>query len=302
MRTIFAIAIMLVAAPAFAADAAAPAANPAAPPAPPAVTYQVWGFQWNGGQWVKQPDRVLQTTDLKQAADYKSQIDGYAGWKAATNLPQACYVHTRYQGQTARRTRPAQLPDKPTYAVWAFQNNGDKWVKNDQYSWTTADPLSGLNYAKQLDAVAGWTATTNCPPPVPQAQRFVNGGMVQGAPTRQAMAGGAMTFNLGGASITVPNWMLQRAGIGFGGINGINVGGINLGGLGAAGDSGYSSSDNWPNYSDTSQVDQSNALQDMLNQQQNFNNMEDMINQQNFDNTEQMINDEQNNLNAQGIP
>lgn len=285
--TTFAVATLFVAAPAFAADAAKPAtpakpaqvAAPAAAPVPPAVTYQVWGFQWNGATWVRQPSYTLQTTDLKQAATYKSQINGFANWRATTNLPAASYVHTRFHGNV--NSRPTQSPATPTYSVWAFTLTNGKWVKSDQYSWTTTDPAVGLAYVNRVDSVPGWTATTNCPPTVPQAQRFVDGGNVQGTIVT-APQNGMMTFNLGGVSITVPYSYLQRAGVGAGSYTTSND----------------DNSDNWPT-NDTSQVDQNNALQDMLNQQQELNNEQDLINEQNFNDTENMINNEQETINAQ---
>ena len=248
-------AALFTAAPVFAADAAkpataaapvqvaAPAAAPTPAPTPPAVTYQVWGFQWNGAAWVREPNYTLQTTDLKQAADYKSQISSYAGWRATTNLPAASYVHTRYHGNV--NSRPTQSPATPTYSVWAFTLTGGKWVKSDQYSWTTTDPTVGLAYVNRVDAIPGWTATTNCPPALPQSQRLVDGGNVQGT-IATAPRNGMMTFNLGGVSISVPYGLLRRAGVGGGSYT----------------TSDFDSSADWPTSSDTSAIDQSNALQD----------------------------------------
>lgn len=256
----------------------------AAAPTPPAVTYQVWGFKWSGAAWVRQPKYMLQTADLKQAADYKAQINGFAGWTATTNLPTACYVHTIYQGPTVSRTRPGQSPEKPTYSVWAFALAGGRWVKSDQYSWTTSDPVAGLKYAKQVNAVAGWTATTNCPPPIPTAPRIVQGGMVQGA------ANYSMHINLGGISVTIPYSMLQRGGVG---------------GQGGGSYETSASSDNWPTYSDTSDtsdIQNSISLQDSINAQNALDDEQNLIDEQNFENTENMINSEQENLNAQPVP
>jgi hypothetical protein len=54
-------------------------------------------------------------------------------------------------------------------------------------------------------------------------------------------------------------------------------------------------------YGDTSDIDRMIATQDMINQQQNFNNMQDMLNTQNFINTENMINNMQNDVNTQNM-
>jgi len=272
MRAIIvSIALLLVAAPAFAADPNLPS-TPPAPPAPPAVTYQVWGFQLTGGQWVRQPSYTFTTTDLKQAADYKAQINSFAGWTVTTNLPDASYVHTVYDDPMVSSLRPTQTPESPMFSVWAYQLTDGKWVKNDQYSWTTADPSLGLKYAKSVDAVAGWTTTTNCPPTVPKAQREVNGGTVQGAENY------AMRINVGGFSFAVPYSALQNA---------------------SGGDSDSLIYDN--NNSDTSLQD-SIATQDMINQQTMNDNEQESLDDQNFFNTENMINTQQENIDATGSP
>jgi hypothetical protein len=67
------------------ASAAPPAAQPASSP----VTYEVWGYRWDGHQYVKDPTRCLATPDPKQAADYAAQVNSFPGWVATTNLPDA---------------------------------------------------------------------------------------------------------------------------------------------------------------------------------------------------------------------
>jgi hypothetical protein len=278
--TIVSIALLLVAAPAFAADPNFPAAPPA-PPAPAAVSYQVWGFQWTGAQWAWQPKYSFTTTDLKQAADYKAQLDSFAGWTATTNLPKASYVHTVYQGAVASQSRPTQRPEAPTFSVWAYKLTDGKWVKNDQYSWTTADPSLGLKYAKNVDAVAGWTTANNCPPIMPKAQRYVNGGMVKGAIANN-QANYAMHINLGGVTFSIPYSLLRNSGVG-------------------TASSGSSFYDNYSSSSDTSVQDMI-ATQDMINNQTMNDNEQEAIDTQNFNNTENDINNEQNTINAQANP
>lgn len=284
MRAIISIALLLIAAPALAADAtptAPPAAPPIAPLAPPAVTYEVWGFKLTGGQWVRQPKYNFTTTDLKQAADYKAQLNSYTGWIAKTNLPKASYVHTVYNDPIVARYRPMQRPQAPMYSVWAFKFADGKWVKDDQHSWTTPDPVAGLNYATKVAAIAGWTTTTNCPAPVPKAQRYVNGGTVQGIIANNA-ANYAMRFNIGGFSIAIPYSAMQNSSAG-------------------SSDDSASFYDNFPNYSDTSLQD-SIATQDMINQQIMNDNEQESLDTQNFFNTENMINSQQENINATGSP
>ena len=172
--------------------------HPDATPSPPSVTYEVWGFKWDGQRYEKQANYSFTTTDIKKAATYADQVNGYAGWSATTNIPEPCVVHTVFHGPTFTNTQPSAFPDKPTYAVWAYTLANGKWVKDEKYSWTTPDPLLGLEYAKKVSAVPGWRATDNCPEPVPAAQRYVDGGTVHGADTtpttpaleRSRLAGG----------------------------------------------------------------------------------------------------------------
>ena len=151
MRTALCLAILLFTLPALAADA-----KPDAPPSPPPVTYDVWGFRWDGQQYVKQATHSFSTTDIKQAADYATQVDSFTGWAATTNLPDPCVVHTVFHGPSIAAVRPSAFPDKPVYSVWAFTRAAGKWVKDENHSWTTSDPVLGLEYAKKVNAVAGW--------------------------------------------------------------------------------------------------------------------------------------------------
>jgi hypothetical protein len=285
VRAALCTAILLFALPALAADA-----KPDPPPSPSPVSYEVWGFMWDGRQYVKQPTHCLKTTDLKQAADYATQIDSYAGWSATTNLPDLCFVHTVFNGPRITRARPSASPDIPTYSVWAFTQKDGKWVKDEKYSWTTPDPLLGLEYAKKVNAVAGWSATTNCPQPVPPEQRYVNGGMLHGAannfnfgPGIQARADsdGGQTIYFMGMSVRLGPDMVRNLRSG-------NTGNTSF----------YDSN---PSYDNSSDIQNMINTQDMINNQQMNNNMQDMINTQNMLNTQQMNNDMQNMINAQNL-
>jgi hypothetical protein len=66
---------------------ALPAFASGPPAAQPVVTWEVWGFKLIDGQWVKQDDHCLKTTDLKQAADYYNGIFRLPNWYATTNAP-----------------------------------------------------------------------------------------------------------------------------------------------------------------------------------------------------------------------
>ena len=166
---------------------------------------RLWGFQWNGQQFVKQATDSFSTTDIKQAADYVKQVNSFAGWQATTSMPESIYVHTVFHHRAIRmlRSRP---PPINTYAVWAFKLTDGKWVKDEKYSWTTPDPLAGLQYARNVNAVPGWCATTNSPQPVPQAERDVDGGPLHGAANyaRSGYAARGLTISIGGFTINLP--------------------------------------------------------------------------------------------------
>jgi hypothetical protein len=182
---------------------------------------------------------------------------------------------------------PVAAAGNPVYSVWAFKNVAGKWVKDNQYSWTTSDPVAGRAYARRVDAVPGWTATTNLPAATRQARRF-GFGAAPNAGIVNNPANSLLTVNAGGYSISIPYSLIQRAGI-----DPRTIGSANLTDSG----SDDTSSDIWPSASDTSAIDQSNALQDTLNQQQALNNEQENIDEQNFENTENMINS-QNEANA----
>lgn len=183
----------------------ATAAPPATPTASPPVTYQVWGYRWDGRQYVKDPTRCLATTDPKQAADYAAQVNSFPGWVATTNLPDA------YRKTAARRqpARPADIDFGPIH----IRGNADG---------------SQMVY-------------------MPYMSVRVPAGIVTGK-----------------------HWSFSS-----------NGGGADVG-----------------TSSDTS-VQDSVALQDMLNQQQMNNNVQDMINTQNMIDTQNMVNNMQDMVNTQ---
>lgn len=140
---------------------------PAAPPSPPPVLYQVWGYRWDGRQYVKDAPHCLSTTDVKQAADYANEVRRFAGWTATTNVPPAFLLPVYC---TWSRFQPP-APTPPAYAVWAFCLEGGKWVPSREYSWSSLDPAMASRYARKVDSVAGWRTTTNLPALPPAAQQ-----------------------------------------------------------------------------------------------------------------------------------
>lgn len=278
MRHSICIAVLLCTAPALAADSKP---SPVSPPSPAPVTYQVWGFKWDGQQYVKQPAYCYTTTDLKKASDYATQVDSFWGWTATTNLPEGAVVHTKFQGPAVTEGQPSAIPSQPIFDVWAFHLQNGQWVKDAQHSWKTTDPEQGIAYAKQVNAVPGWRATDNCPDPVPLNQRYVDGGPLHGAP---ALVSAASRLP---ASIYAGPWgaYLQQV------LSGIYVD--------PNAPVEVDSTPSVSTYSDTSDIQNMIATQDMLNQQQQSNNIQDMINTQNFINTENMVNNMQDMVNTQ---
>jgi hypothetical protein len=317
MKAFVCIAALLFAVPVLAADA-----QPDVLPSSPAVSYDVWGFQWNGQQWVRQETYTLKSTDIKQAQAYADQINSYFDWAAATNIPEPSVVHTVFSGQVNASTRPSPQPDPVSFAVWAFKLTDGKFVKNDQYSWTTPDPIAALDYSQKLNAISGWRATTNAPATVPEAQRYVDGGPVNGLPTNAVYPG-----------YTYPGYVYPRyshyyhhhypysthhyhypnyQGSSFFGFPGVSISnGVLHTPLmniqlppGAQWNVNSNNSDNGASFDNSQAIQDSINLQnqisnqDMINQQQMNNNIQDMLNTQNFNNTEDMINS-QNAINAQ---
>ena len=68
----------------------------------------VWVYKSEGGQWVKQPERTLNTDDDKAATDYVDQVNAMQGWTATTNAPEDLYMHRKLPG----RMKSGQLSGK----------------------------------------------------------------------------------------------------------------------------------------------------------------------------------------------
>ncbi len=70
--------------------------------------YMVLVYKSEGGQWVKQPERTLNTDDAKAATDYVDQVNAVQGWMATTNVPEDLYMHRKLPG----RMKSGQLSGK----------------------------------------------------------------------------------------------------------------------------------------------------------------------------------------------
>jgi hypothetical protein len=198
------LALFAFAVPVLAADMPAPLeASTAFPantvatnlPSPPPVTWEVWGFKWDGSQWIKQPTHCLKTTDLQKAIAYSNQLFSYAGWNMRDNVPRLCATTiTRYDNTVPDNVAPpAEAPEAVTYSVWAYKLTDGKWIKNDEYSWDTSKwrsrdvndadgRLVALDLVKRINAVPGWYATTNAPAcDLPLDQRWRHEGYAIGS-------------------------------------------------------------------------------------------------------------------------
>jgi hypothetical protein len=160
-------------------------------------------------------------------------------------------------------------PGQPVYSVWAYKLTDNQWVKSNQYSWTTTDPRAASDYARKVNAVASWCATTNLPvSPSRPVQGYPN---YRRGPLQIVDNGVQATISLGPMTVVVPSRMIPRD---------------------ADGQLIESPSDNdWSStYSDTSDIDNMIRTQDMINTQLQYDRIQDMINAQSFLNTENMIN------------
>ncbi len=100
MKTSISIAVLVIAAPALAADSQGgqTATGQSAEP-----VYTVWAFQWSGAQWVKDNRFSWQTNDAAAASSYVQKVNRVPGWQATTNLPAKLTQH----GAQPRRTMHA---------------------------------------------------------------------------------------------------------------------------------------------------------------------------------------------------
>jgi hypothetical protein len=48
--------------------------------------FVVWVFKWEGGEWIKQAERTLNTDNEEQAREYVADVNAVSGWTATSNL------------------------------------------------------------------------------------------------------------------------------------------------------------------------------------------------------------------------
>jgi hypothetical protein len=186
--------------------------------------------------------------------------------------------------QPASAAKPAPV----MYQVSGLKWDGRQYAAQPGYSLTTPNLKQATDYAAQFSRFPGWSVTTNLPAAIgtqrnftsPFAQPDVNAGALFGAPNANVPP-------------YVLNWLYSL---------GIQPSQLQASVAGTETDASEPSSGAYVStYGDTSDIDRMIATQDMINQQQNFNNMQDMLNTQNFINTENMINNMQNDVNTQNM-
>jgi hypothetical protein len=77
--------------------------------------YAVWVYKMVRGNWVKQPERTLDTDEAKQALDYVAQVKAVKGWTATTNAPAPLK-------ESIGGNRPAKVP--PSLSQWELSVEG----------------------------------------------------------------------------------------------------------------------------------------------------------------------------------
>jgi|GEM_PF-3301036 len=238
----------------------------------PAVSYEVWGYCWDGRQYVQEPKYTLNTSDLSKASNYVAHINSFAGWAARSNIPDAC-LDWRSRG-LATGHQPLPTPTPPTFTIWAFHSIDGNWVKDDKYCWTTTDPVKGAEYALKVNAVVGWRATDNCPPAVSLPSQFVVLG--------RSIPGGRVSIDLSALVRNAQNRSVRGTATHGNADNALNS-------------SWNTPAETAPAYDNTNDIQNMINTQNMLNTQNMVNNIQDMVNTQNTIDTQNMINAMQSN-------
>lgn len=164
------------------------------------------------------------------------------------------------------------------YQVRGLKWNGWQYVAQPGYVLTTPNFKQAQDYAAQFACFPGWSVATNLP------TNF----QTQSIPAAPAPANNPALANV---PPYILNWLYSM---------GIQPSQLRPAGPDDDADAAVSSAVANTS-SDTSDIQNMLATQDMINRQQDFNNIQDMINTQNFINTENMINNMQNDVNTQNM-
>lgn len=152
-----------------AAESTLPTTSPTsaenAPPVPPPVTYEVWGYHWNGNGWDQPKGYHYKTADFQKAADYLYEVATFGGWIARINCDTAPFRDFEMSDPLVPMKSPKPpRSDKISFTVWAYKLIDGKWQKQDAYCGTSNVLEDCQKYMTDVNAVPGWYAVSNCPP------------------------------------------------------------------------------------------------------------------------------------------
>ena len=177
MRTALCVLLILATLSAVAADPAKvpdtkpETTKPEPPPSPPPVAYEVWGYRWDGSQFVKEPTHCLKTPALQQAVDYAYEVGTFAGWYERSNVGEDLFpvIHSLYDPDVPEWAQnPTETPSTVEYTVWVFRLVKGKWVKREAATFKSPKWSECMLYIKTVKALTDFCVTTNCPTEKPK--------------------------------------------------------------------------------------------------------------------------------------
>jgi hypothetical protein len=188
----------------------------------------------------------------------------------------AAYAFAADVRSAAVKVASAQPAPVAMYQVRGLKWNGRQYIDQPGYLLNTPNRKQAQDYAAQFARFPGWCVVTNLP------------GNVTSPSNATAMAAAVAGTPNANVPPYILNW-LYRLGIDPSQLRSVDPSDPIYG------------ANSVSTYSDTSDIQNMIATQDMLNRQQEFNNLQDMINTQNFINTQNMINNMQNDVNTQNM-
>ena len=162
------------------------------PPAPPPVTYEVWGYHWNGSSWDQPEGYRYKTTDFQKAADYLYEVATFGGWFVRINCDTSPFDDFEMSDPLVpvKATKPSR-PAKASFTIWAYKLVDGKWQKQDACCGTSSVLKDCQKYIANVNAVPGWCAVSNCPPAkvTPSNGLQINGPKTRGIPSNYVYKG-----------------------------------------------------------------------------------------------------------------
>jgi hypothetical protein len=116
------------------------------------------------------PDDIRKAA-IKLIAEYNSKRDAYAMEKPSgdyfASLPRLevdpVELKTNTVAAGGKGIGIGQIGRGGKYAVWVYKSEGGQWVKQPERTFNTDDVQAAMDYADRVNAVQGWTVTTNVP-------------------------------------------------------------------------------------------------------------------------------------------